>query len=231
MSTVRVSKQPSANRKLVSGKGRPFYATYRAVGYTCPSTCPLLNNGCYAQSGPVALHQRDRYSTADGAAYRDQVQAYVPDGAVVRLHVAGDIMAPAGPDGSSKVDHEYLQAIVDVARERPNVTFYGYTHAWRLVDRTRYGTWPANLVINASADTAADVADARAAGWPVTTVVASDTPWRRDGDTVVCPAQTSGLACDTCMLCGKGDRALNVAFKAHGTGRRKVDGRVALPTT
>lgn len=37
----------SHNRKLGPG----WSSTYREVGPTCPKSCPLLGNGCYAQRG------------------------------------------------------------------------------------------------------------------------------------------------------------------------------------
>ena len=225
MDGLRVTLKPTMNDKLVGGRrDLSFYATYRAVGWSCPVSCALLNAGCYAQSGPVALQQRGRVGSDDGSIYRDAVLA-LPVGAIVRLHVSGDVMLPVSEFGSMVVDVAYLDAIVAVAHERPDITFYGYTHAWRLIDRSRY-VWPSNLTLNASADTVADAREAVALGWPTTTVVASDTAWRRDGDLVVCPNQTVGLSCAQCMLCAKPERKLTVAFKAHGTGKRRVDARV-----
>jgi hypothetical protein len=221
MNGLRVTLKPTRNAKLTGGRDVPFFATYRAVGWTCPSTCTLLGAGCYAQSGHVAMAQRDRYSDNDGDIYRAAVMA-LPHGAIVRLHVSGDVMLPVSEHGTMLVDTAYLAAIVDVARARPDITFYGYTHAWRVIDRDAYA-WPSNLTLNASCDTPGDVHEATARGWATTTVVASDTPWRRDGNTVVCPNQTVGMSCAECMLCAKPTRKLTVAFKAHGVSKRKVD--------
>lgn len=229
MDGLLVTRKPSGNIKLTGGrKDTAFYATYRAVGYSCPESCVLLNNGCYAQGGNVAIHQKGRVSDSDADIYRREV-ARIPSGSIVRLHVSGDVMLPAGPDGSTEVDTEYLQAIVDVAHERPDVTFYGYTHGWQYINRDAYD-WPSNLTLNASVDRPEDMSAAVDAGWPITTVIPSDTKWRRDGDTVVCPAQTSGLSCAECMLCARPDRRLRVAFKAHGAGKRKASDAVSLPT-
>lgn len=219
MRGLRFTTSPSTNAKLTGGKRIPFYATYRAVGATCPATCPLLNAGCYAQGGNVNLHQRDAYSLDDGAAFLAGL-SLMPPGATVRLHVSGDVML----DGA--LDEAYLSAMLDGARSRPDVTFYGYTHAWRLIDRSRFA-FPPNFVLNASCDGPADVAEARAAGWDTTTVVPSDGGWKRQGDTVVCPQQTAGLSCAECKLCMRSDRSLTVAFRAHGSGKKKVDAGLA----
>ena len=49
MKTV-IAIEKSANKKngIVS-------ATYAPIS-TCPTSCPFMNAGCYAQSGPTALH-------------------------------------------------------------------------------------------------------------------------------------------------------------------------------
>lgn len=215
---------PSTNRKLSGTRGAKIFATYREVGATCPASCPLLNAGCYAQGGHTALHaRRGSYDARDGARFVEWV-ASLPVGAIVRLHVSGDVMMP-GDDGATIVDGAYLDALCQGARARPDVKVYGYTHAWREIDRDAVNM-PANLTLNASCDTPADVADARAAGWQTTTVVPSDTSWRRNGDTVVCPEQTSGIPCAECKLCMRA-RPVTVAFRAHGSGTRKVDRRLS----
>ena len=45
----------SGDRKLSDGKGLGVSATY-APQQTCPQTCPLMKNGCYAEVGRVGLH-------------------------------------------------------------------------------------------------------------------------------------------------------------------------------
>ena len=215
---LRCSKQPTGNRKLVSTRSARMFATYREVGPTCPRSCPLID-ACYAKQGRVNLHQRGASSLDDGSIYRDWVRT-LPQDAMVRLHVSGDIMRP---DGSDTPDGPYLDAMAEAAEERPDVVAYGYTHAWRDVPSSINRP---NLVINASCDTAEDIEDARAAGWDVVTVVPSTVQWRRRGDVVVCPQQTSGIPCDKCRLCMRPNRRLVVAFKAHGVKRSTLDARL-----
>jgi len=226
---LRVTQSPSANAKLVGNlKHVQFYATYREVGSTCPSTCPLLNAGCYAQSGPTALQARGRVSEDDGSIFLREL-ARIPHGATMRLHVSGDVLRDGDANGSDTLDVAYLDALITGAESRPDITFYGYTHAWRLIDRARF-TFPANFVLNASCDTAEDVTDARAAGWDTTTVWPHDVTGKRHGDTVVCPNQTVGLSCAECRLCMKSNRPLTVAFLAHGVSKKKVSNRIELET-
>jgi len=226
---LRVTLKPTGNKKLVGDNKRlPFYATYREVGMSCPSTCALLNNGCYAQFGHVAIQMHGQYSDNDGDIFLRELNR-IPQGAALRLHVSGDVMRDGGKDGSNVLDVEYLNALIEGAKRRPDVSMYGYTHAWRQIDRNEF-VFPSNLTLNASCDTQEDVAEARAAGWDTTTVVPAETPGKRYGDTVVCQNKTTGLTCDKCRLCFKSNRSLTVAFKAHGVSKRKVSKRASLPT-
>jgi hypothetical protein len=212
---LRVTKKPTGNRKLVKkGMKIKFYATYREVGSTCVN-CSWQGNGCLAQSGPTAIHQRGSFSYNDGMVFLRELDR-IPHGAILRIHVSGDFAL------HGVLDETYLRAVILGAQSRPDVMMYGYTHAWRLINRTVFA-FPDNLVINASCDTAEDERQARALGWDITKVVKSTTTWKRNGRTVVCPAQTSNLTCAECMLCAKSNRTFDVAFKAHGNGKRKID--------
>jgi len=212
---LRVTLKPTANRKLVgNNKHLPFYATYREVGTSCPTNCSLLNNGCYAQFGNVRLQSIGTYSTEDGKVFLRELKR-IPHGAALRLHVSGDVMA----DGDLDVD--YLDAIILGAKERPDVKMYGYTHAWRVIDRKRF-VFPENLTLSASCEQPEEVKEARAAGWDTVIVLPYDIKGKRFGDVVVCPNQTVGMTCDKCRLCFKPNRSLTVGFKAHGRGRLRV---------
>ncbi len=222
---LRVSR--TANSKLVGNRrDLNFFATYREVGSTCPSTCPLLNAGCYAQQGKVHLAGRGRVSRNDGEVFLSAVRD-MPKGAMVRLHVSGDVMADGKKTGSNKIDIKYLRSLIKAAKSRPDVTFYGYTHAWYLIDRNKF-KFPKNLVLNASCDNDKDVVVAKALGWDVVTVWPETVTKRRIGNTVVCPNQTSGLSCAECKLCMKPNRVLDVAFLAHGVSKKKISARVRL---
>jgi hypothetical protein len=199
--------------------------TYRPVGATCPRTCPYLGNGCYAEGGNVALHQRvasaDRRAALVGAAVV-MVWAARTD-RTARLHVSGDMM---GPDG--KVDHTYVHGLTDIARtvrelrggDRP--VAWTYTHAtsgpWvellreagvavRLSDRG--GEWGAVVVADREgARLRRGTRDARGR-------------FQRPERTAVCPAQLGDTDCASCKLCWSRPD-VTIAFLAHGNGARKV---------
>lgn len=216
MQGLRFPTTATRNKKLVGDRTRiPMFATYRAVGPTCPSSCPFLENGCYAQQGNTRLHQADRYGENDGRVFLESL-AMLPPNAIVRLHVSGDVML----DGV--VDEPYLHALIAGARRRPDVTFFGYTHAWREIDLERF-VFPENLILNASCESDDAVDEARSQGWDTVTVVPKATAWKRQGDTVVCPNQTMGVSCYECGLCMKPLRNLTVAFRVHGSAVKKAE--------
>lgn len=216
---LRVSKGPSNNSKLVHSRKSKMFASYREVGRTCPASCPFLDNGCYAQDGHVLAIQRGSSSEHDGEVKLREV-IRLPEGAILRDHVSGDFFL----DG--RLDVEYLQATIEAARLRPDVTIFTYTHAWPYIDRALYD-WPPNLALNASCDTLEDLTIARHAGWPTTIVVPSFFTGKLPVRSVVCPAQTVHLACLECRICMRGKRSATVIFLAHGNRVKRVNTRLA----
>jgi len=201
-------------------------ATYRKVGETCPSTCShLLNRACYALSSFTGIHQnaspRDPF---DGMRYFEFIEGLSKSpkklakiGGTVRLHVSGDFFF------NDEIDTPYVTGVKLAHATFPNVLGYTYTH--RFSDFGEYD-FPENLVVNASCDTMSDIHAAQAQGWPtVTTTGADDTRkrWEQEGVTfLTCPAQTAGLTCAQCRLCMKKDRKFTIAFRAHGTAKKRV---------
>jgi len=226
MQGVRIVKQTGNTKLTGATKERPFGASYRAVGFTCPQTCPLLNNGCYAQAGNSNLHQKDRYSNND-AEIMLNAASEIPANSYFRHHVSGDVFLGDTKNGSLEVDKPYLDAIMTVAEQRKDVTFYSYTHGYKVLGTLET---PDNLTINASCDDIEQVKDAKAMGYPTVMVISENETRKRyskDGvDIVVCPNQTSGLTCSQCKLCFKKDRKFTVAFKAHAASRKKISKRI-----
>jgi hypothetical protein len=95
------------------------------------------------------------------------------------------------------------------------------------------------FTVNLSADDAgeADTLAATGAG-PVVCIVPMDTPDKastpQGRPLVVCPAQSrDNVTCADCGLCARADRAVIVAFRAHGTRARVTDqkARRVIPLT
>lgn len=187
--------------------------TYRPVGASCPATCRYLNNGCYAQSGNVAMAQR-RATLGRDAALHSAAAAMVwaqRSGRIARLHVSGDL--------GVEVDPDYVSGLCTIAREvravsGADVVAWGYSHhpdgPWRMtladagiVVRLSDHAGPDGAIVVGTRD------DARAVREETGAKVA------------VCPAQLSDVTCAECRLCWTRPD-LTIAFLAHGSGARKV---------
>lgn len=192
---------------------------------SCPASCPFnRGGGCYAGSGPLALHWRKvtaRERGMDWARFCAQVAA-LPAGQLWRANQAGDL-----PGVGERINRSELRQLVRANRGRRGFT---YTHKYRakgnLAEIRRANA--AGFVINLSANSLAEadrLAETKAG--PVVTVLPAEqtrnclTPAGRR--VVICPAtQREGVSCATCRLCARGDRSVIIGFPAHGTSWRKA---------
>lgn len=196
---------------------------------TCPDACSLKGNGCYAESGPLAIHWR---KVSDGRSGTDLDTFYasiaaLADGQLWRHNQAGDL-----PGKGDRIDARELAKIVKANRGRKGFT---YTHkpATRANVQAISRANRAGFTINLSADTlaAADRLKALDVG-PVVTVLPSDT--RENLRTpagnlvVVCPSETHDIPCSDCKLCQWSAREVIIGFPAHGSRKKAVDKLVQL---
>jgi hypothetical protein len=204
--------------RTTNAKTGPMAATYRTAD-TCPGSCPLRDAGCYARGRIFGIPAR--HGTEATASY-PEVRALASNlrlGGMVRANVSGDVLAEDG-----RPDYPYLSALSHVATERPDVAVFGYSHAWRSISP---GIAP-GVTLNASCESAEEIATATAHGWPtVTTAVDASDPiigstiaGRR---VIICPAQTrDSVTCSTCRLCARPARRSTVAFLVHGSGKAQA---------
>lgn len=198
---------------------------------SCPSTCPLLNKGCYAKSAFYMHTHWKRVSTRgkELAALCARI-AELPTGQLWRHNQAGDL-----PGKDLRIARRALDAIVRANRGRRG---YTYTHkpvlgATRIARDNRAAIAHANangFCINLSANTLQE-ADAYAdlGIGPVVTIVprgygyTGKTPAGRR--VVLCPAQDKGtkMTCAKCQICAKVDRTSVIAFVAHGAQAGHVE--------
>ena len=211
------------NFVMVSGNAKtgPMPVTSTSKD-SCPDSCPLKNNGCYASAGRLNIlwtRLNDR-----GLTFRQLIKsiASIPLGRIWRHNQAGDL-----PGKNERIDAGALRAIVDANRGRRGFT---YTHKpmtrenRRLVKEANAG----GFTINLSADNLEE-ADALASlnVAPVVTVLNSDarenlaTPAGRK--VVICPAYTHNVQCVDCGLCQHAKRSVIVGFPAHGPSFKRVN--------
>lgn len=195
---------------------------------SCPNACPFNNankGGCYAESGPLALHWRKVTQGVTGDAYGaflDKI-ARLPKGQLWRHNQAGDLVG-----NGDALDVKALAALVKANRGRKGFT---YTHKPLPSQAERDAIKEANangFTVNLSgndlahADSLYDLDIA-----PVTVVLPRDvkqsvvTPKGRK--VIVCPAAVrDDVSCATCGICAKLRKAI-VGFPAHGTSVKKAD--------
>lgn len=198
----------------------------------CPVSCAFRKAGCYADSGPLALHWKAVTEGKRGTTwglFLESIKA-LSAGTFWRHNQAGDL-----PGDGVKIDSFALAQLV-----RANEGKRGFTYTHYPVDNSD-GSGVANVngdavrfandngfTINLSADNLAHADDLSALNiGPVVVVVPMDskgpmqTPQGRK--VVLCPAtQRDDISCATCELCQR-QRAVIVAFPAHGTSKKKAD--------
>ncbi len=194
---------------------------------SCAPTCPFIGKGCYAKSGPLALHWRKVSAGERGTDWQglcDFIQA-LPDRQVWRHNQAGDL-----PHTFGDIDHALMAHLV-VA----NTGKRGYTYTHHVLNKhnvdiikraNRQG-----FTINASTESLSAADDAIKQGLPAVVVVPNNQPVPEctpDGRKVVlCPAQSRDTNCADCKLCSQAKRTCVVAFQAHGTAAKTVNTIVA----
>jgi len=218
------SKSPSKNIKLALIVDKvvqwPFvYASYRTVGETCPIRCgfhpdredaKVHGRRCYATTGNVNMHQkRGTADDTDGAVVYRWIQS-LPPGALVRLHVSGDVYR------FGEFDADYFASVCEAFAARPDVRGWLYTHAPEAEFLTMQGAAPENLAVNWSCDSLAEAREKQASGVTgLTAVVSAEQARERIKGVTICLEQTSGIPCASCKLCLVPNRKAIVAFIAH----------------
>ncbi len=190
---------------------------------TCSDACPFKKDGCYADSGPLALHWSKVTSGQRGfdwSAFLAKVRTF-PAGQLWRHNQAGDL-----PGVGDKID---ATALDELATANVGKRGFTYTHKPLTPDNLS-ALRSANergFVVNLSANSVSHADTLAKLGLPVAAVVPADSPDRfttpEGNRVVVCPAQrVDSLSCDKCRLCAKGNRGFIVGFRPHGTGAKRV---------
>lgn len=203
--------------------------TYAPIRNTCPTSCPLMGEGCYGQSGPVAIHGKRLESSLEGLS--PEVCALIEAGEIVdaarrmrdpfplRLHTFGDCRTTKAARILSEACRRWMGPV------------WTYTHAWRDVPREAWG----KVSVLASCEGFGSAAVALDAGYAPAVVVPdhpADGKAYMVGDmrVIPCPNQTRDLVCSQCRLCFD-DKALLtrravISFAVHGAGYKRAKRRL-----
>lgn len=216
----------SHNRKL--GDAAATYASQE----TCPDSCPLRRNGCYAEYGLVGFETRQLNAGAVGMSPKQiagveaaKIDALPTSDRPLRLHVVGD----CATDEAARI----VSGAADRYSKRTGRPAWTYTHSWRDVDRASWG----NVSVLASCETPAEVHQAMSRGYAAAIVV-PEHPGRKayvlDTITVLpCPAEKNPkVNCASCGWCALGTAKLIelnkvVGFEAHSGGVKKAKAALA----
>lgn len=196
----------------------------------CPSSCPFRDGGgCYASTAPLSLHWQAVTAGRRGAPWPDFLAqiAALPTGTIWRHNQAGDIQDPNTVSGRTM-----LRNLVTANRGKEGFTFTHHRPRTAAAIQALKGATADGFTVNVSTESVADADRMVSHGLRAVTVVPSTDDrrvWRSpDGHPVVtCPAQVrDGITCDRCRLCQCRPQDVIIAFRAHGTGARRVDARL-----
>ena len=191
---------------------------------SCPPSCPFSGGGCYAKSGPIALHWKKVSEGERGGSLEDLTSFIdsLPRGQLWRMNQAGDL-----PGLGERIDVAALRKITKANQGKRGFT---YTHKHERKGNLRHvkaandGGFTVNLSANSPqhADTLAETG----AG-PVVCVLDSATTQNSTTPAgrkiVVCPATVrDDVTCATCGLCARSTRSIIIGFPAHGTAKKKA---------
>lgn len=195
----------------------------RSPRSTCPESCGLKGNGCYAENFPLALHWLKQDTTGVDFSVVLYAIRTLPKGSIWRLFEAGDFEpSPENPELISS------QQVISLIAANNGKRGFGYTHYPVLPNLETLQLMNASgLTINVSADSFEQAEVYFSLGLPTVVVVAENFPKDSVVDgvrVVVCPNQStpSKPTCLQCQMCQKPDRDYVIGFRAHGTKKRKI---------
>ena len=190
---------------------------------SCPNSCPLKNEGCYAKYGPIAIAWRkvDEERGITFSNFLKKIRA-LPNGQLWRHNQAGDL-----PGKGEEIDTRALTRLVAANRNKKG---FAFTHKPVLDNKKNCrAIAEANkegFTINLSANNVQEVDSLVALGaGPVVTILPEGTtrPMKTEaGNTIiVCPQKLGKpIQCLTCQLCAHPTRKAVVGFPIHGTGKK-----------
>jgi hypothetical protein len=196
---------------------------------SCPDVCPLKDNGCYAASGPLAIHWRKVTAGergTDWSAFCDAI-ASLPEGQLWRHNQAGDL-----PGNAVTIDRDMMVQLVESNLNRRGFTYTHYSidnpHNAMLIGYANR----CDFTVNVSTDNVfaldAAIAEHGIDRFPFVTLLPSGNTEKSlqtpNGNLVVrCPAEYRDISCADCQMCADNKRTFAVGFTVHGTGKRKAN--------
>ena len=220
MDKLIIAVENSTNSK--TGK---VSATYAPIE-TCPSSCPFLNNGCYAQTSHTGMHASRLGKNARKNKITTPLKlAKIEADAIrnlkgendLRLHVVGDCKTSKAAEVLAKASAEH--------NAKNGKKVWTYTHAWREIPREKFG----NISVLASCETLEECKQAMKRGYAASIVRLkpfNGTMPFAGLKMTACKEITKSIQCDKCRMCMNDKKLLNnnevICFFPHGTGTAKA---------
>lgn len=199
---------------------------------SCPTSCPLNSHtadnagGCYAESGPLALHWRKVTEGSRGLDWTEflaEIEA-LPEDQLWRHNQAGDLQGIG--------DYIAPKRLQELTAANTGKRGFTYTHKPVSIPGNLAAIQEANrngFTVNVSCNNIDEI-DAVPIGLPVVTILPEDSPKvaRTTGGkrVVTCPATYRDTNCAACGLCASANRDYAIGFPVHGT-RKRVAGEIA----
>lgn len=195
---------------------------------SCPHSCPLRGSGCYADSGPLAIHWKKTSNGERGMLWEDFCEAIeaLPEGQFWRHNVAGDI--PSENEDSELISPSKLGALVAANRGKRGFT---YTHKTKREENFYWikasNEWGFTINLSANSLEEADSLASKNVA-PIVSILPMNSPKKTftpQGRAVItCPATyNDSINCDLCRLCAISNRSVIIGFPVHGTGKKKAE--------
>ena len=151
---------------------------------SCPDTCALKKNGCYAKTSFVGIQWRQLDKGTHGIEWNEFISNLqsLPYGSIFRHNVAGDL-----PHNDGLIDSTKIEQLTHALKRKTGFT---YTHHVLNFENVAHIKWANSrgFTINASCDNLSQVDRAMALGIPAATILPEDTGKRTitpNGNTVV----------------------------------------------
>jgi hypothetical protein len=210
----------TAVEKSKNSKTGEVSVTYAPI-QSCPSTCPFLDKGCYAQSGHSAftLNRLNRNAEAQkktrpiDIALEEAKQIHNLSGEKdLRLHIVGDAKTPKAAEILAWAAKDHIS--------KAGKMVWTYTHAWKNIPRKKWG----DISVLASCETIEECKKAMERGYAASVVrlkpFKGSFNWQGVKMTA-CPALSNhNVKCEDCGKCLKDQSLLEnneiVCFFPHG---------------
>lgn len=220
MNKLIIAVEKSTNSKI-----GVVSATYAPIE-TCPSTCPFLNHGCYAQTSHTGIHAARLGKNARASKVVTPLKLAKEEAKAIRtlkgdydlrLHVIGDCKTTKAAEVLAKASAEHS------AKHGKKV--WTYTHAWREIPREKFG----DISVLASCETLEECKQAMRRGYAASVVrlkpFKGTMPFSGLKMTA-CKELSNGTKCSKCKLCMNDQKLLKnnevICFFPHGSGATKA---------